>query len=187
MQCHLCNTEFTYDTDLSDHLDIHHKYFTCILCGKGFGPGGSSPESDRNTHFRKQHSKAEQKIASKKQSINRQNNIVDKEKTKLINSLNKSKLYLTELQSISQDVCDAAKKMKWKCKYESQYMITKKQQTTYSEKYRMIKKRYKNGLIKIHDLANHLDVEKKHVLPGVWCKPHVWGDNDCLDQLHFFQ
>ena len=52
-------------------------------------------------------------------------------------------------------------------------MITKKQQTTYSEKYRMIKKRYKNGLTKIHNLANHLDVEKKHVLPGGCCKPYV--------------
>ena len=51
--------------------------------------------------------------------------------------------------------------MKWKCKYESQYMITKEQQNEYSKKYRMLKKRYKNGLIKIHDLTKQLDMEKK--------------------------
>lgn len=186
MQCHLCNKEFNYDTDLSEHLDINHKYFTCIICGKGFGPGGSSPETDRDSHSSKQHSKTERKEASIKQSINIQNNIVDKEKTKLINSLNKSKIYLTEINKFSQDVCDATKKMKWKCKYESQYMITKEQKNEYSKKYRMLKKRYKNGLIKIHDLTKQLDVEKKTVLPSVWCKPNEWN-YDCLDQLHFFQ
>ena len=55
----------------------------------------------------------------------------------------------------------ATENMKMKLNVESKYMMTKQQQKKYSTKYRILKKHFKDGLIKINDLTKQLDVEKK--------------------------
>lgn len=77
MQCHICKVDFAYSTDLSVHQDVHHKYFTCLICNKGFGPGGHQPRTDRDAHFVK-HGKQERKNALIKQSKAIKNNMINK-------------------------------------------------------------------------------------------------------------
>ena len=125
MQCHLCDKKFEYNTDLSEHHDIHHKYFTCRVCGKGFGPGGAAPETNRDSHVWKKHSKNERIRASLRQQNNRKNSKISKAKNKLLTSLNKSDNYLMEINRILFNVRESTKNMKMKLNIESKYMITK--------------------------------------------------------------